>query len=563
MAARRTVISERARALTRATAATVVVLALAAGCGSGEQAAQAPNTPDTVSRANKGVVENDDTPELGGKLVYGLFSETNGWNPGTNQWSPSGLQVTRAIFDTITAYDEDSNIQPNLAESISHDDTYKDWTFKLRPNVVLHNGKPVTADVVIRNQTYLSKSPITGPAYVYAGVERLEKLDDLTVVVHLKRTSVDFPILFATQLGVVADPDWMESNDGLKPIGTGPFALDNWEIDKKLTVKKNPSYWRTDRNGTRLPYLDSIEFRILTDTDSRGKALAAKDLDVLQTISGQQVQSFQSQDGFQVYSDGKGESRELMVQLNTMNPPFDDPDARLALAYATDKKAYSDLVSGGFDPVANGPIEPSSKWFTPTDYPQYDPVKAKELVEKVKAKHGGAFTFRLQGANEPDSVLGAQALQQQWAAVGIDAKVELEEQAKLIIEVVSGSYQSTIWHHFDYPHPFADGVWWDARSAVPPPTFTLNFARNKDDKITEALDKVGSTTSIDEQRKTFGVVLERLAADVPYVWLVHQRVAIIAADRVVNLVRDRLPGGQVSLDLTQGAHGLAQIWLKD
>ena len=54
----------------------------------------------------------------------------------------------------------------------------------------------------------------------------------------------------------------------------------------------------------------------------------------------------------------------------------------------------------------------------------------------------------------------------------------------------------------------------------------------------------------------------RLATDVPYIWLTHQRVSVIASSRVVNLVRATLPDGSVGLDLHQGAHSLAQIWLK-
>ena len=193
----------------------------------------------------------------------------------------------------------------------------------------------------------------------------------------------------------------------------------------------------------------------------------------------------------------------------------------------------------------------------------YDPAKAKELVDKVKAKNGGKFEFRLQGVNEPEIVVGAQALQQQWAAVGIDAKVDLEEQAKLIIEVVAGSYQSTMWHQFDAPNPIADGVWWDGRSSVPPPEFTLNFTRIKDDQLTDALQAAGQEPDEAKRKQDFAIVQQRLAEQVPYVWLTHDRVSLVASKRVVNLVKYQLPDGSNGLDLNQGGHSLAQIWLKD
>lgn len=541
----------------------IIISALVAGCTSSSKDGAGDGTNDTVSRANKGVVENDDTPRVGGKLVYGLYSETNGWNPALNQWAPSGLQVTHAIFDTVTAYDENSEIKPFLAKSFDHNADFTEWTFELRPNIKLHNGKPVTAETVVRNQNFLMKSPITGPAYTYSNVTSITTKDELRFVVKLSKGAANWPIALATQLGVVADPDWLESNDGLRPIGTGPFVFDKWEIDKQLTVRKNNEYWQVDRNGTRLPYLDSVDFRVITDTESRSKSLQANDIDVAETLSGKQLQDFQSSGDYQVYSDSKGESRELLVMLNTMVEPFTDPEVRKALVYATDKKSFSDLVSLGFDEVANGPMAPNSPWYAKTDYPQYDPAKARELVDRAKARHGGKIEFTLQGGADQETQVGAQALQQQWADVGIEVKVDLQESAKVIIGVVAGSYQAVMWNQFDSPNPFADGVWWDPRGAKAPPEFTLNFARNKDDTIGAALEEGGATPDIAKQRQAFAVVQQRLAEDVPYVWLSHQRVSLIASKRVVNLVRATLPDGSQGLDMHQGAHQLAQVWMKD
>ncbi len=537
---------------------------LAAACGSSSPGSSSSASPDgTVSRANKDIVESTEKPKLGGKLVYALNSETNGWNPATNQWAPPGLIVSRAVFDTITAYDDQSQIKPFLAESFSSNADFTEWTFKLRPGIKLHNGKPANADVVVRNQTYLSKSPITGPAYKYSGVTAITKKDDLTFSVTLSRGSSVYPIAFATQLGVVADPDWLESNDSLKPIGTGPFVMDNWEIGNKLRVKKNPDYWRVDGNGVRMPYLDSVEFRMIPDNEARGKALQAKDVDVIQTFAGQQVVDFQELGGgLQIFSDAKGESRENMVMLNTMVKPFDDPDARMALAYATDKKTYSEVVTGGFNEVANGPVSPSSPWYTPVEYPQYDPAKARDLVEKVKARNGGSFSFTLQGIAEPETQQGAQVLLSQWQAVGIDAKADLQEGAKVIIGVVAGGYQAVVWSQFDSPNPYADGVWWDPELAVPPPEFTLNFARNKDPVILDALVSGGRTADLALQKEHMATVQKRLAADVPYVWLNHLRQTLIASPRVVNLVNWTLPDGGKGLEMNQGGHPLTQVWLR-
>lgn len=543
-----------------AAAAVAVTVGLAAGaCGTGETASDPTTTAD---RANKGVVETDEKPITGGSLAYGLYSETNGWNPATNQWSPAGLQVTQAVFDTLTAYDENSVIKPYLAESFSANEDSTVWTFRLRPGVTLHNGKPVDAEVVVRNQRYLAASAITGPAYTFARVTSIDVVDDLTFTITLARPYANYPIAMATQLGVVADPDWLESNDSLKPIGSGPFVFDSWTINESVTVTRYPDYWQTDDDGTRLPYLDEIEFKVVVDDGERARMLRDGDLDVLQTYSGEQLQQFQeSSADVQVISDSKSESRDTMVQLNTMAAPFTDLEARQALAYATDKQTFTEAVHGGFHEVANGPIAPSSPWFTPADYPQYDPVKAAELVESVKAKNGGTFSFTLVGSDDAETRLGTQILQEQWAKVGISATVELNEASKNIIGVISGQYQATMWGQFDSPNPYADGVWWSPDLAVAPPELTLNFARNKDPEIGAALAAGAATTDPTVQREQMGIVQQRLAADAPYIWLVHLRISRVANERVVNLTRWFLPDGSPGLDMRQGSHPLSQVWM--
>lgn len=550
--------SSRPRGLTALGIVLFVALA-SVGCGSG---VDAPSGDDGgVSRESTGIVESTDTPLLGGKIVYGLVAETNGWNPGTNQWATSGLQVAHSLFDTITAFDDKGQIHPFLAETYVPNADLTEWTFTLRAGVTFSNGRPVTAEAVVRNQRYLQASSVTGGAYFYT--DSFSVRDERTFVVKTKRPWASFPMVLSTQIGVVADPDWLETNDGLKPIGTGPFVLNDWEVGHKLVASKNPTYWQRDAHGTPYPYLDTVEFRVLTDGDSRGAALKASDIDVMQSYSGVQIQDFQRLGEYQVLSDTKGEQEENFIQLNVTAPPLDDPDARRALAYATDKRAVIEVMTAGFNEPANGPFAPDSPWYTDSGYPQFDPVKAKALVDGVKARHGGAFSFTFTGAAQPESTKLQQLLQQQWQAVGIDVTLESVEQAALIIKVVTGRYQATAWLQFGAPNPTLDSVWWSPEIVTVPPEFTLNFARNKDPDIGVALQAARETTDPRVFRESFGILQKRLALDVPYLWLYHQEVGIIASKRLVNLESWKLPDGASGVALNQGAHPLHQVWLRE
>src|SRR4051812_25376712 len=78
---------------------------LAAACGTSTE--QGSSTVP-LERSNEGVQESDETPVAGGKIAYGLAAETNGWNPSASQWASSGQEVARTIFDTLSAYDDES-----------------------------------------------------------------------------------------------------------------------------------------------------------------------------------------------------------------------------------------------------------------------------------------------------------------------------------------------------------------------------------------------------------------------------------------------------------------------
>lgn len=551
------------RGVLGALAALVTLGLLASGCGTPEETG---TSSIPTERSNEGVQESNETPVSGGRIAYGLAAETNGWNPSASQWASSGHEVARTIFDTLSAYDADSVIQPNLAESFTPSADFMQWTIAIRPGIVLHNGEPVSAETVRANQDFLSKSVLTGGAYEPVESFAVDPANDLNVIVTMNRPWVNYPYALATQIGVVADNAWLASGNSDKPIGTGPFELQNWVAGSSLTVTKNADYWREG-----LPYLDEVEFKVVVDDTSRSASLRTGDLDIIQTGSATEIELFK-QDvadgaGYQIVEAISGETAETFIQTNGMAAPFDDIDARRALSYATDKAAFIDVVAGGRYEEANGPFSPNSPWFIETDYPQYDPVKAQELVDKVKAANGGTFAFELVGPPTPDAAKGMQYLQQQWRQFGIEVAIPQIEQAQLIVKVLTGNYQAVIWQQFDSPHPLGDSIWWHPNSAKPIPEFALNFARNKDERIGEALDAAREEPDLAKEKELYQEVQTLLAEDNPYIWLYHTQLSIVAQPNVVNVVNYELPpnaAGETKkgLPIQFGSHPLYQVWLR-
>ncbi len=183
-------------------------------------------------------------------------------------------------------------------------------------------------------------------------------------------------------------------------------------------------------------------------------------------------------------------------------------------------------------------------------------------MQQVKDAHGGSFHFKVQGGAEAGNNAVLQMLQQQWRDVGIDAEIETVEQAKNIIEVVTGSYQAVQWQQFDSAGPSNDDVWWLPENALDPPEFTLNFARYHNDTFAAEFARQRLTDDLEVNKSVLANVQKAFGRDVPYVWLWHAQFAIVANKRLVNVTNYRLPDGSKGLDLHMEAHPLYQVWLK-
>ncbi|MCU0268857.1 MAG: ABC transporter substrate-binding protein [Acidimicrobiales bacterium] len=556
------------RLTARLLAGLVAIGLLLAACGSGDDAEEEEGGPGATEGADGAeqadginLVESDEPGTPGGSITYGLSAETNGWNPTASQWAGQGWLVMRTMFDTLSMFDDQLQIQPNLAESFEHNEDYTEWRIILREGVTFHNGEPVTADAVKRNQEALKASPLTGDAY--GPIEGFSVADERTVVVTTELPYVTYPQSLASQIGTVSEPDWLESGETRQPVGTGPFEMQEWISDDSLTVVRNDAWWRTDSAGQQLPYLDSITFRILTDPSARNNAIERGEIDIMQATDPDQILRFQNaaeDQGWQVFNDTQGESSETFVMLNTAAAPFDNPDARRAVALATDQEEFAEIVGSGLFPVADSPYPEGSPWYTETDYPEFDQEAARQLVEKVK-QDTGSFTVSLVTTPNTTGQKGAAVIQQQWQDVGIEVELKPLDQAQLIGSIISGLYQATLWIQFGAPTPLQESVWWHPQNVKPPGTLGLNFARNDDDRIGTALDQARAVEDPAEQKRLYNDVVRYLNEDLPYIWLIHSESYFVAEPNLVNLVNYTLPDGAPGLPVINGSHPLWQVWI--
>jgi peptide/nickel transport system substrate-binding protein len=278
---------DHGRAVLACLAITVVLALVGAGCGSSgrSNATSSTSTPGSL------------TPKSGGSLVVGIPTESSGWNPSINEWDDTGVLVGSTVLEPLATPGADSGAKPWLATSWIANTNFTRWVVHLRRGVTFSDGTPLDAQAVVSTFHAWQVSPFFtttfGPMFVGA-----KALDETTVEYDLSQPWAAFPSAYLDNSttdvmapAMLAEPDKGSSH----PIGTGPFVFGSWQQNNSFSATRNPHYWGgLDASGHVLqgtPYLSSIQFRVITDDQTRASALQNGDINMLTTTSAQTDES--------------------------------------------------------------------------------------------------------------------------------------------------------------------------------------------------------------------------------------------------------------------------------
>src|SRR5213596_1430035 len=289
--------------------------------------------------------------------------------------------ASRIFYEPLGSYDPDGNLVPMLAAevpSLQNGQVAKDGTsvtWRLKKNVVWHDGKPFTADDVIFNWEYVM-DPATAATTQgsYRNIERIDTLDSHTVKIVFKKPTPFWAAPFCGTEMIILKHLFQaykgdksrEAPTNLKPVGTGPFRFVDFKPGDIVRGELNPSYHVPNR-----PFFDQIEMKGGGDAPSAARA-------VLQT--GEFDYAWNMQVEHQVLSGlergGKGEvlitpgAGIEHIQVNFTDPwtevdgersslkkphPFQtDPLTRQAYALAVDRRTIAEQLYGsGGQPSSN------------------------------------------------------------------------------------------------------------------------------------------------------------------------------------------------------------------
>ena len=455
--------------------------------------------------------------------VIGMTLEPPGLDPTAGAASAIGEITLYNVFETLTKVGSDGSTSPLLAERWSVSPDLRSWTFQLRRGVVFHNGEPFDAAAV---KFSFERAAAAGSANkdraTFANIEALATPDPHTVVLRLKHGNPDLLFQLGQATAVIVEPKSVAGN-GTKPVGTGPYRLENWARGSAVTLAR----WDGHRQAKHVA-LRRVTLRFISDPAAQVAALLAGDVDAFPRVSaGRSLKAFEGNRKFQVLVGGS--RAKTILALNHQRKPLEDVRVRRAIAAAIDRKAVIEGAAEGYGvPIGSYYVPGAPGFVDTTGINPYDPAKARALLHQAGQDLGFALplTLTMKLPPTPYARQGGEVIAAMLAQVGITAKIENVEWAQWLSGVYGQkAYDLTVISHvepLDFGNFARPNYYWGYSSAE----FNALWAR------------IQSTPQAAARHKLMADAQRLVARDVVAVYLYQPTWLTVANVRLQGLWKD-------------------------
>jgi len=522
-----------------------LVLVLAA-CGSNS------NNGSSSSSTSAG------TPKPGGTYNFPLQAEPVNIEP-LNAQESEGAQVAHQIFWGLVRYQEKPDgsldVVPAGALSWSSNSDATVWTFKLNPAVTF--GPPVNRGVTAYDYVYSWNratnpangsvvsyilSPILGSddsGYAKSGLTGVTALDKYTLQVKLRYPFAEFPLTLGHTVAAPVPKEYIQAHGKTAaaqnqyfdnhPVGDGPYMLQSWVHNQKITLVKNPNFW--DKKDA--PYIDTINMPIYLNPNTEWLDFQKGVLDYSMVPPGSIASATSAADR----SGGKWKAFKYpslaiyFIGINQKDPALGGAKnlpLRQALYYSTNAQAIINTIKEGEDIPATGFIPVGVPGFVPNQSPYgYDPAKAQALMKQI----GTVPTLSYWLNTDPGHEAIATALQSGWQAIGIHVKIQDFAWATFLSKLQGGGQQLfRMGWIADYPS--MDNFLYPLFQSQQSRTGSYTFYNNP--KFDALLQQARSTLDATQRHALYAQAEKMALTDIPAIPLYFYRDFRVTNNNVAN-----------------------------
>ena len=451
----------------------------------------------------------------------------------------SSAEIAGYIFNGLVKYDKDANkIISDLAEKFYFVDD-KTLIFELRKNVKWHDGAAFSAkDVLFTYQTLISDKISSPYSSGFRFVKSVKILNPYKIQVNYKEPY--FKALETWMMGILPEhilkdeQNMMSSKFNTKPIGTGPYKLEQLEHSKNIILAAFDEYFEGR------PRIDKISFHIIADATTRFLMLKSSQLDIgsVEPMAYERQLKEEFFEKFKIYE--KISLAYTYLGFNLRLEKFKDARVRKALSLAIDRQEIIDILFFNHASPCSGPFLPGSAAFNESvKVPTQDIQEALRLLKEAGYDEENPFSFEIVTSNSSSiRPYAAQILQHQLKRAGVVVTLRVMEwQAFLNMVVFPHKFDAVLlgWSLSPTPDPY---VFWHSDSDKKGSFNLVGYNNPKMDKLIEE-----SQSIIDREllAKKWQKMFKMITDDNPYLFLYIPN-SITAVDKDIKNIKPALGG---------------------
>jgi peptide/nickel transport system substrate-binding protein len=304
---------------------------------------------------------NPDAPK-GGRIVTGNVGGFDSLNPFILRGSPP-WQLAHLTHETLMGRTEDEpfTLYGLLAESVETGEA-REWVeFTLNPAARFSDGSPVTVEDVIWSFRTLGTKGHPRYRGFWSKVDRIEQTGPRSVRLTFNVADRELALLAGLR-PILQKAQWQgqdiaEAGIDDIPIGSGPYTVTDYEVNRHVTLQRDPDYWGADlpfRRGTH--NFDEIRIEYYGDNTVLMESFKAGIISYVREFN---AEAWANEYDFPAVLRGEIVKSEIPHQkpsgmtgfvMNTRNPPLDDWRVREALIGAFNFDYINDTLTGGLQP---------------------------------------------------------------------------------------------------------------------------------------------------------------------------------------------------------------------
>lgn len=444
------------------------------------------------------------------EIVLGTASDAKSLDPQMANDTSSSCALIQ-MYEPLFEFSPDKKLVGYLAENWKQLDPMT-WEITLRKGIKFHNGDELTAEDAVFTLHRMTTPKAAAVKSYGANIdpEGLKVIDRYTFQVKSSAPMAGFLAYLNHSSSYIMNKKAVEAageDYGKEPIGTGPFKFVSALKGDHITLERFEDYW-----GEK-PKFKTLKIRTIPETTSRVIELETGNIDIAYGLPTSDFKRLQEEGKVNVYN--KPGLSITYMGFNTQTPPFDNPEVRRAITIAIDREAALDVVYQGLGRVPTSPLLPINNYFPEPVPVEYDPDKAREMLDKAGVKDLAFTIYTNENKQRKDY---AEVIQNMLSELDIKVDIQVLEWGTFLDQLKAGKLPVFM-------------IGWSASDINPDPDAYIKAAMHskfagpsnrvwlKDAEVDELLDKGTVTPDGPERAEIYKRFCDRVNELNPWCYL--------------------------------------------